>query len=158
MSPPVAATPRLRPALVPEPAVAVAPPVPAMAAGPPLTDADRLARTLYVEAGVQGVRAMEALATLVMNRLRAPGGAYGATLAAVLSDGGQFTPAPTAPRAGSSDPAFAIAQRIARRALSGALPDVTGGAVRFHRGSESPAWAAGLAPVAEVGDLLFYGP
>ncbi|QJE74566.1 cell wall hydrolase [Aerophototrophica crusticola] len=50
-----------------------------------------------------------------------------------------------------------MALRVARRALAGTLSDPTGGAWRFHRGGESPDWAQGLAPLAEVGPLLCYG-
>ena len=54
------------------------------------------------------------------------------------------------------DPAVAICQRIAARALSGALPDPTRGATHYHAADTLPRWAVGQVPVAEAGGLVFY--
>ena len=45
---------------------------------------------------------------------------------------------------------------ISRAALSGALPDETGGATQFHRHEETPAWAARALPRALIGRHWFY--
>ena len=53
-------------------------------------------------------------------------------------------------------PTFASSWRIAKRAVSGALKDPTGGAVRCHELGSSPAWATGLNPSTWIGSYLFY--
>lgn len=62
-----------------------------------------------------------------------------------------------APDTADPDPrCVAMCDRIARRAVSGALADLTRGANAWHRVGEAPAWAHGATPVAEVGPYLFY--
>jgi hypothetical protein len=146
--------------------------------------ADTLARTLYAEAGTHPVRAIEALATLVMNRARgamprptrqpgaapfAPGGharlpdpGPGEVLAACRDP--FLFPAwnprhPSHARLSSppeADPALAMCRRIAARALAGALPDPTGGATHWHGEGRLPAWALAHDSIAEISGLTFY--
>lgn len=129
-------------------------------AAPPTDTLDLLARTLWGEARGQPPRVLEALACLALNRQRR---SSGAALSAILTDPAQFPcwdlgaeGALALATADASDPAFALALRVARRALAGTLSDPTGGAWRSHRSGECPAWADGLAPVAEAGPFLFY--
>lgn len=49
-----------------------------------------------------------------------------------------------------------MAQRTARRALSGSITDESRGANRFHMIGERPAWAANATPAAQVGEIVFY--
>lgn len=152
-----------RPCLVPDrPAAATPAPVPRPDAPPvPADTLDILARTLWGEARGQPPRVLEALACMALNRWRRE---PGATLAAICTDPAQFPCWDLEPGAAlalatadASDPAFAMALRVARRALAGTLSDPTGGAWRFHRGGDSPAWAQGLSPLAEVGPFCCYG-
>lgn len=137
-----------------------------------------LARILYAEAGHRPVRAIEALASLAMNRaqavleseearLRFAGGVTPASLPraviAVLRapfqfqvrhsrhpDHARFAQPP------EGDPALAVCRRVAGRALSGALRDTTGQALHWHGVERQPGWALGRVPTTEFGGLAFY--
>ncbi len=137
-----------------------------------------LARILYAEAGARPVRAIEALACLALNRARAvlataeartrfAGDAAPETLAramiAVLRAPFQFPvrhPAHerhalfTTPIEG--DAALAVCRRVAGRAMLGALPDLTAGAMLWHDALRQPGWALGRVPSLEAGGLAFY--
>ncbi|GGG50175.1 hypothetical protein GCM10010964_41810 [Caldovatus sediminis] len=127
-----------------------------------------LARTLLGEAAGRPVRAVEAVAAVVMNRVRlaaAPGGPShrGRGIAGVCRAPLRFpcgtsrhrrrTAMPDAPE---GDAALALCRRVAARAVAGALPDPTGGATRYHDAATLPRWAIGAVPVAEIGGLVFY--
>ena len=122
-----------------------------------------LALTLYAEAGQRPVRAIEALAALVMNRLAA--GRHGRDVESVCRAPFQF-PCwnPRHPRhaalrgAPPADPALAICRRIAARAVAAALPDPTGGATHYHAEEAIPPWALEEVPLAALGGLVFYRP
>lgn len=130
--------------------------------------ADILALTLWGEAADRPVRAIEALAALVMNRARQaaiPGGSahWGRGVAGVCRAPFQFPcwnrnhPRHAALReVPAGDGALAICRRVAARAIAGSLPDATGGATHFHDGGTLPGWALGRPAVAEIGGLCFY--
>lgn len=124
-----------------------------------------MALFLYAEVGAESVRTLEAVAAALVNaaRVRSGGKAdagFCSTEAdlreAILSARSQqaSTRCMTVPEA--DDPVLSTCQRIARRAVRGALRDTTGGAVRFHSSAASPDWASGLVPSACVGSFLFY--
>lgn len=128
-----------------------------------------LALTLWGEAAGRPVRGLEGIAAVVMNRLRLaalPDGPkhLGTGVDAICRAPFQFACwHPRHPRRGAmadpatrNDPAFAICQRIAGRALSGTLPDPTRGATHYHAADTLPRWAVGQVPVAEAGGLVFY--
>jgi len=139
-----------------------------------------LALTLRVEAGDQPVRAIEALAALVVNRARlaaaditactrfAPGGKPAMGLTRLLAHACQapFLFGCWMPRhphraalleaMRGTDGVLAICQRIAARAAAGALPDATAGATHWHTADTLPGWAIGRIPTAEIGGLVFY--
>lgn len=154
-------------ALTPEPG-----PLAAVAARAPqgnrVDDAvDTLARTLWGEARGESVRAMEAVAALVMNRVRRArergGWWWGGDVVSVCRKPDQFACwAVGAPEQAGlqavtpADPVFAVCQRIARRAVAGLLADPTGGATHLHKAGETPDWAQGRCACAEFGTLLFY--
>ncbi|MBL6459175.1 cell wall hydrolase [Belnapia sp. T6] len=137
-----------------------------------MTGAEVLALTLRAEAAGRPVRALEALAALVVNRARlaAEGSAPRARFAPDAGAGwaGLLAAACRAPflfacwQPGRRPPLAApdalteACQRIARRALGGALADPTGGATHWHDGACLPGWAIGQVPVAEIGGLVFY--
>ena len=126
----------------------------------------RLALFLHAQAGAQSVRTREAIAATIANqvngimRARAastPGCPDSRSLRAGLFIQCLNRLGPTAaaqPR--TDEPTFASCWRIAKRAVSGALKDPTGGAVRCHELGSSPAWATGLNPSAWIGSYLFY--
>jgi N-acetylmuramoyl-L-alanine amidase len=129
--------------------------------------ADVLALTLWGEADGRPVRAMEAVASVVMNRVRlaaAPGGPthLGQGVVAVCRAPFQFAcwhPGHPRRRAITELPADAelgACRRVAARALAGVLPDPTGGATHYHAMEALPRWALGQMPLAELGGLVFY--
>jgi spore germination cell wall hydrolase CwlJ-like protein len=128
-----------------------------------------LALTLWGEAEGRPVRGMEAVAAVVMTRVRLAAGAdgprhLGQGVAGVCRAPFQFACwNPHHPRhaalheAGLMEaPAFAACRRIAARALAGALADPTRGATHYHAEDALPRWALGLVPTAAVGGLVFY--
>ena len=127
-----------------------------------------LARTLLGEAAGRPVRAVEAVAAVVMNRVRlaaAPNGPshWGHGIAGVCRAPFQFACwTPRHPRhatmldAREDDPALALCRRVAARAAVGALSDPTGGATHYHDAARLPRWAVGEVPTAEIGGLVFY--
>ena len=141
-----------------------------------MNGAETLALTLRVEGDGRPVRAIEALAALVVNRARlAEGSPAGATRFAPAGDGAVLARTCRAPflfpcwnprhprraalaeaAAAPADRMLAICRRIADRAAGGALPDPTAGATHWHRGDELPGWALGQVPTAEIGGLVFY--
>jgi len=128
---------------------------------------DTLARTLWGEARGEPVRGIEAVAAVVVNRVRravAAGGFWwGGSVIAVCRKPWQFSCwNPSDPNRAkllavkADDPVFATCLRVARRAVAGVLPDPTGGATHYHRTGIHPAWAAGSLPSAEIGRHLFF--
>jgi len=129
--------------------------------------AEVLALTLWGEAADRPVRAMEAVASVVMTRARLaarPGGPahLGQGVIGVCRAPFQFAcwhPGHPRRRAIAELPAgvdLGACTRIAARALAGALPDATGGATHYHAEETLPRWAFGKVPTAEVGGLVFY--
>lgn len=135
----------------------------ALNARPTEAEAEILALTLWGEAAGRPVRAIEALAALVMNRVRAGVPHWGQGVAGVCRAPFQFPcwnrnhPRHAALReVPAGDAALAICRRIAARALAGGLPDPTGGATHVHDAAVLPAWALGRPAAAEIGGLCFY--
>lgn len=131
-------------------AATTARPAPRQAAAAAAAAAEILARTLLGEAGGRPVRAVEAVAAVVMNRVRlaaVPGGPshWGRGVAGVCRAPFQFACwTPHHPRhramreAREDDPALALCCRVAARAAAGALPDPTGGATHYHDAARLP--------------------
>jgi spore germination cell wall hydrolase CwlJ-like protein len=133
------------------------------AAGP----AEVLALTLWGEAGDRPVRAMEAVASVIMARVRLAARPDGPARFGLGVVGGvpRALPVrllaarpPTPPRAGraSGQDDLGACRRVAARAIAGALPDPTDGATHYHDALELPRWALGRTPTAELGGLVFY--
>ena len=125
-------------------------------------DAAVLAMTLHAEPRSRSVRALEALAAMIMNRVAAKLPHWGDNAEAVCRAPFQFPcwnprhPSHAALRADPEDLRLAICRRIAARAISGVLPDPTGGATHHHGDDAQPSWAMTQVPVAEIGGLVFY--
>ncbi|HWL81348.1 MAG TPA: cell wall hydrolase [Roseomonas sp.] len=144
-------------------------PLAAPVAGTGLSAQEVLAMTLWAEAGTHPVRAIEALAATIMNRVRlAEQGVaahWGRGLASICRAPFQFScwnrnhlRHMLMQAIPPGDPTLAICRRIAARAAAGTLADPTGGATHAHDAGELPPWAVGEAPVAEIGGMLFYRP
>lgn len=135
---------------------------------PPGSPVDILARTLWGEARGEPVRGIEAVACVVLNRLRRAqtrGGRYwwGSSLAEICQKPWQFScwneTDPNRARlekVTEKDRMFRVCLRVARRAAAGSLDDPTRGATHYHTKAVFPPWARQRTPSAEIGNHLFY--
>lgn len=129
---------------------------------------DTLARTIWGEARGETTQGMEAVACVVLNRVKMAedhGGKYwwGNNIIQVCQKPYQFScwnrSDPNFKKltdVNETDLYFATAMRIARRAVAGALADATNGATHYHAKSVSPHWAQGEIPCAVIGSHVFY--
>ena len=128
---------------------------------------DTLARTLWGEARGEGAAGMEAVAAVIVNRLRISREKgtlwWGNSMIQICQKPFQFScwnkddPNYAKLLAISADsPEFVTATRIARRAVLNLLPDPTGGATHYHAAGSSPYWVGNEKPVAVVGRHIFY--
>lgn len=126
-----------------------------------------MARTIYGEARGEKVRGKEAVACVIMNRVkrgRARGGYWwGSTVEEVCLRPWQFScwnegdpNRAVIEKVDASNRNFASCLRIARRAVAGALEDPTNGATHYHAKGSFPPWARGRKTSAEIGNHLFY--
>ena len=153
-------------------ACAAPPPAPAnrnqpSIGGPREAAIDSLARTLWGEARLEPVRGIEAVASVVLNRVAVAtergGWWWGDGIVAVCRHPEQFScwnpdgaDAPRLLAIKAGEPVFDTCLRVARRAVAGVLPDITHGATHYHPATAHPAWSASELPSAEVGGNLFY--
>jgi len=152
-----------------------APPTPAQALTPtgvqavdpsgsaPLDDAITcLSRTIYWEARGTGGGEMEAVASVVMNRLGDP--QFPNTVCEVVRQGSEQGNCQFSwwcdGRSDSAyaEQAYAEAKEIARRALNGTFADSTDGALFFHQKRVTPSWANDYIKTAETEEFDFYRP
>ena len=120
------------------------------------------ARTIWGEARGEPVQGQEAVAWVIVNRLRS--GYRGAeTLAEVCLARLQFScwnpDDPNAARMADIDftePSFPRVFAAACRVWTGEAQDPTHGARHYHNHWVSPAWARGHHPTAVIGNHLFY--
>ena len=128
---------------------------------------DVLARTLWGEARGEGKQGMEAVAAVILNRVRhaANKGGYwwGNTIIQVCQKPFQFScwnkADPNFRKLQSvheNDLHFATALRIARRAVLGRIEDKTNGAMHYHAAGILPDWAEENQPTARIGHHIFY--
>lgn len=126
-----------------------------------------LAKTIYGEARGESLSGMEAVANVVMNRVRHAQkiGSYwwGKTIKEVCLKPFQFScwnpsdvNAALLKKDLSNDTVFQICTRIAIRAVRGLLQDNTKGATHYHTKSINPHWAHAAVPCAQIGNHLFY--
>ncbi len=128
---------------------------------------DVLARTLWGEARGQGTDGMNAVASVVLNRvhLAQKKGSFwwGNNIIQVCQKPYQFScwnrsdPNFRKLQAVTDDNLyFATAVRIARRAVLGQLEDHTLGATHYHADTIKPYWAKGQRPSIVIGNHIFY--
>ena len=129
---------------------------------------DVLARTIWGEARAESPEGMEAVACVVLNRVKvaqARGGKYwwGNDIISVCQKPYQFScwnrSDPNYRKlvdVSAQDKKFVTCQRIARRAVAGALQDKTGGATHYHADYVTPFWAEGETPTITIGRHIFY--
>lgn len=134
----------------------------------PAQATDTLARTIWGEARSETVAGMEAVANVVMNRVRLTEYKkgkfwWGRGVTGVCRAPLQFScwnlNDPNRAKllaVTSNDSKFRVCLDIAARAVSGALRDNTNGADHYHTRSISPAWSRGKRPVATIGSHIFF--
>jgi spore germination cell wall hydrolase CwlJ-like protein len=121
-----------------------------------------LARSIYWEARGEKPASMEAVASIVMNRLGH--GGFPNTVCGVVRQGNEQGACQFSwwcdgrPDQAREDESYAAAKEVARRALNLQLGDRTGGALYFHHRGVTPGWAAEYERTAEIGQFVFYKP
>ena len=121
---------------------------------------DYMARTVYGEARGEGEKGMQAVANVIMNRVK-KGGWYGASIKDVCLKPYQFScwneGDPNREKILNATPAqLKTARRISEAVINGTLPDITGGATNYHAKSVKPYWAASMTKTATIGSHIFY--
>jgi N-acetylmuramoyl-L-alanine amidase len=129
---------------------------------------DILARTIWGEARGEPLKGQAAIAHVVLNR-RAVAKQYGrfwwgSDVIEICQKLYQFScwleADPNLAKllmVNADDFIFASCLRIARRAVNGVLnDDPTDGATHYHARQITPHWAKGRAPLAEIGNHIFY--
>ena len=131
-------------------------------------DADDSARALhcmtqaiYYEAAREPVRGQQAVAQVVLNRVRHP--AYPKSVCGVVFQGSarptgcQFTFTCDGALRWSPQPAlWRQAQDVAKRALAGFVDKDVGSATHYHAAYVVPYWAPTLVKMTQVGQHIFY--
>tara|TARA_B100001989_G_C24505731_1_gene447431 strand:+ start:495 stop:1010 length:516 start_codon:yes stop_codon:yes gene_type:complete len=141
-----------------------------------VVDQDTLARTLWGEARGEGYTGMQAVANVIMNRYKKAQGSvsvarrWGGTVAEICQKPYQFSTwnandpnLHLVQAVTTADSNFATALDIAKRALQGRLPDLTGGADHYLniavtkqiRGGTLPPWADLNKRTASIGSHTF---
>ena len=121
-----------------------------------------LARSIYWEAKGQEVADMEAVASVVLNRLAVDD--FPDTVCGVVTDGQeggscQFGWWCDGKSDKVTEPAqYEIAIDVARRALNGELADRTDGALYFLGTGSRPGWTRDMVATAEIGGHVFFRP
>ena len=125
-----------------------------------LSDSDTLARTIWGEARGEGAVGMQAVACVIMNRLKVSPARWGASIKDVCLQHLQFScwneNDPNRDKllsVNASDPAFLIALDIADEACNDGLQDITNGATSYYSAwmEIPPYWAKGVSPCATIG-------
>ena len=121
-----------------------------------------LAKTLWGEARGEGAKGMQAVANVVMNRVK-KGGWYGASVKDVVLKPYQFScwNSNDINRAKLdtltiNDLQKSGAWEISEKAINGNLEDITGGAINYHEKSISPNWVSKMTKTVQIGNHIFY--
>lgn len=122
-----------------------------------------MAKTIWGEARGEGLRGMQAVANVIMNRV-ARGGWYGASIKDVVLKPYQFScwNATDVNRAKidaltEAELASSGALNVARQVINGQLGDITGGATEYHNKNIEPNWDwSKLEKTVQIGNHIFY--
>ena len=109
----------------------------------------------YMESRGQGVKGMQAVTWVVLNRTKHP--AYPSTPCAVIYAPFQFewTRSGKPPQIKEKD-AYTQAERVVEDVLSGKLKDNTNSSTHFHSTRVKPVWASRLSYTTTIGSHCFY--
>ncbi|MDQ0466093.1 spore germination cell wall hydrolase CwlJ-like protein [Caulobacter ginsengisoli] len=122
---------------------------------------DCLTKAIYYEAAVEPGEGQQAVAQVILNRLRHPG--YPKSICGVVFEGSlrptgcQFSFTCDGSLARVPDPRlWANAQAVAKRALSGFVMKAVGTATHYHADYVAPYWAPTLYKIVQIGRHIFY--
>ena len=131
-----------------------------------MNETEILAKTIYGEARGESVAGMEAVANVILNRVKMnliQSMWWGKSIEEVCLKPKQFScwnqddpNFKILQNDLSQNPIYQICERIAKRALAGVLKDNTNGATHYHSFTCHPLWARHLVPCAQIGHHLFY--
>jgi hypothetical protein len=120
-----------------------------------------MTQAIYYEAAREPVRGQEAVAQVVLNRVRHP--AYPKSICGVIYQGSarptgcQFTFTCDGALRWTPQPAlWRQAQDVAKRALAGFVDKDVGSATHYHAAYVIPYWAPTLVKMTQVGQHIFY--
>ena len=123
---------------------------------------DTLARTLWGEARGETKAGREAIASVILNRLKKPS-RFGKSIEEVCLKPAQFScwndgdpNLPKLKKVDKSNPIFAECIAIAENAVQGLLADLVISADHYHTTGVSPAWSQGKMPCITIGNHLFF--
>lgn len=113
-----------------------------------------LVRNAYFESRGQGVKGMQAVTWVVLNRTKHP--SYPSTPCAVIRSPKQFSWVSNKPPQIKEKDAYKQAERVVEGVLSGRLKDNTNSSTHFHSTRVKPVWASRLSYTTTIGSHCFY--
>ena len=108
----------------------------------------------YMESRGQGVKGMQAVTWVVLNRTKHP--SYPSTPCAVIAQPKQFSWYGNKPIQIKEKDAYMQAERVVEGVLSGKLKDNTNSSTHFHSARIKPVWASRLSYTTTIGSHCFY--
>ena len=108
----------------------------------------------YMESRGQGVKGMQAVTWVVLNRTKHP--SYPSTPCAVIYSPKQFSWVSNKPVQIKEKDAYTQAERVVEGVLSGKLKDNTNASTHFHSTRIKPVWASRLSYTTTIGSHCFY--
>ena len=108
----------------------------------------------YMESRGQGVKGMQAVTWVVLNRTKHP--SYPSTPCAVIAQPKQFSWYGNKPIQVREKDAYMQAERVVEGVLSGKLKDNTNSSTHFHSTRVKPVWASRLSYTTTIGSHCFY--
>ena len=108
----------------------------------------------YMESRGQGVKGMQAVTWVVLNRTKHP--SYPSTPCAVIAQPKQFSWYGNKPPKVKEKDAYTQAERVVEGVLSGKLKDNTNSSTHFHSTRIKPVWANRLSYTTTIGSHCFY--
>ena len=113
-----------------------------------------LVKNAYFESRNQGVKGMQAVTWVVLNRTKHP--AYPSTPCAVIAQPKQFSWYGNKPIQVKEKDAYTQAERVVEGVLSGKLKDNTNSSTHFHSARIKPKWSSRLSYTTTIGSHCFY--
>ena len=120
----------------------------------PKSQIECLIKNAYFESRGQGVKGMQAVTWVVLNRTKHP--SYPSTPCAVIAQPKQFSWYGNKPIQIKEKDAYMQAERVVEGVLSGKLKDNTNSSTHFHSARIKPVWASRLSYTTTIGSHCFY--